>query len=59
MVDETKSMFGRIDYFVNTAGVSPNTAWIVGLEMSQLWSKTQSLFKTFRSINWAATGIKG
>lgn len=36
MVDETESVFGRIDYFVNTAGVSPNTAWIVGLEMSQL-----------------------
>ena len=33
MVDETKSLFGRMDYFVNTADVSPNTAWIVRSEV--------------------------
>ena len=28
MVDEAKSLFGRIDYFVNTAGVSSNIALV-------------------------------
>ena len=43
MVDEATSLFGRIDYFVNTAGVSLNIiACFHTLELSRLHFEMQS-----------------
>ena len=59
MLDETKALFGRIDYFVNTAGVSLNPAMDACTKRSNCFQPNPGLHFDHRCfVVWAANGLK-